>query len=58
MRFEIYRDAARKWRWRLWSANNRMIADSGQGYDSEQSCRHGIALVMGTSNIPIHVKED
>lgn len=58
MRFEIYQDTAKKWRWCLWSANNRIIADSGEGYESEESCRRGISLVMGTSNIPIYVKQE
>jgi len=30
--FEHYRDAAKKWRWRLISSNNRIIADSAQSY--------------------------
>jgi uncharacterized protein YegP (UPF0339 family) len=30
--FEIYRDHAHEWRWRLRSANGRVIADSGESY--------------------------
>lgn len=57
MHFEIYKDAAGKYRWRLRSANNKTVADSGEGYNSEQACRHGIDLVRGTTNIPINVKQ-
>ena len=35
MKFEIYRDARREFRWRLKSANGRIIADSGEGYVSK-----------------------
>ena len=30
--FEIYRDAAEEWRWRLRHRNGNILADSGQGY--------------------------
>lgn len=46
MRFHRYIDAAGKWRWRLWSANNKIIADSGQGYTSLADCDHAIGLVQ------------
>lgn len=31
-RFQCYRDAAGEWRWRLYAPNNRIVADSGEGY--------------------------
>lgn len=33
-KFHIYQDARREWRWRLVAANNRTVADSGEGYSS------------------------
>lgn len=30
--FEIYRDTAMEWRWRLVASNGRIVADSGEGY--------------------------
>jgi uncharacterized protein YegP (UPF0339 family) len=50
MRFHRYTDARGQWRWRLWSANNRILADSGQGYDSLADCDHAIALVQQSYN--------
>ena len=44
-KFKPYPDAAGKWRWRLVSPNGRIIADSGQGYDSHRDCMAGISLV-------------
>ncbi|MGA0608815.1 YegP family protein [Caldimonas sp. KR1-144] len=32
MKFEIYRDAAGRWRWRLKARNGEIIADPGFGY--------------------------
>jgi len=43
-KFEIYADAAGKYRWRLKASNGQIIA-SGQGYATERSCRDGIESV-------------
>jgi uncharacterized protein YegP (UPF0339 family) len=34
--FYIYIDASRDFRWRLKSVNGRIIADSGEGYETRQ----------------------
>ncbi len=31
-KIEIYRDARRKWRWRLRASNGRITATGGEGY--------------------------
>jgi uncharacterized protein YegP (UPF0339 family) len=38
-KFEVYRDAAGEWRWRLKAANGRIVADSGEGYASDHNAR-------------------
>jgi uncharacterized protein YegP (UPF0339 family) len=44
--FEVYKDSAGDWRWRLKSAGNyKTIADSAEGYESKDDCEHGIELV-------------
>ncbi|WP_336328388.1 HVO_2922 family protein [Halovenus sp. HT40] len=43
--FEIYEDAAEKWRWRLRHRNGRILADSGQGYASRSGAEDGINSV-------------
>ncbi|GJD35209.1 YegP family protein [Methylobacterium aerolatum] len=45
MRFEMYRDSAGEWRWRLRARNGEVIADSGEGYKRREDCEHGIELV-------------
>lgn len=37
--FHTYQDKARRWRWRLLSSNDRIVADSGQGYESLSAVR-------------------
>jgi uncharacterized protein YegP (UPF0339 family) len=44
-RFELYRDNADEWRWRLVVANGNIIADSGEGYVSKQGAKRGIESV-------------
>ncbi len=49
MAFWIYIDKAGQWRWYLTAANNRKIADSGEGYINKQDCLGAIGLVMDTN---------
>lgn len=44
-KFIVYLDGERQWRWRLRASNNRIVADSAEGYVSKQSCLEGIAIV-------------
>ncbi|HEX9732051.1 MAG TPA: DUF1508 domain-containing protein [Thermoanaerobaculia bacterium] len=44
-RFEIYKDNRGEYRWRFWAPNNQIIAVSGEGYTTKQSCQHSIGLV-------------
>jgi uncharacterized protein YegP (UPF0339 family) len=45
MRFEMYRDAAGEYRWRLRHDNGNVIAESGEGYKRMVDCRHGIMII-------------
>ena len=36
MFFWIYQDAQTEWRWTLSAANNKKIADSGEGYSNRR----------------------
>lgn len=40
--FEVYQDANGEFRWRLQDTNNRIIADSGEGYSAKSGCLAGI----------------
>lgn len=50
MRFILYQDAAKEWRWRLLAANGRRVADSGEGYTTRAGATHGIDLVKSVTD--------
>ncbi|WP_224338127.1 HVO_2922 family protein [Haloprofundus halobius] len=49
--FEVFRDKAGEWRWRLVATNGNIIADSGEGYQSKQGVKRGIESVK--RSVPI-----
>ena len=44
-KFEIYKDKAGEYRWRLKAVNGTVIATS-QGYKAKADCKHGIEIIM------------
>lgn len=53
MRFELYRDHAGEWRWRLRVGNGNVVADSAEGYVRREDCEHGIAVVKGSAQASV-----
>lgn len=53
MRYEIYKDIAGLWRWRLVAANNQILA-SGESYYNKQDCYHVIGLVSTSGQAKVH----
>ncbi len=47
--FELYRDKAGEYRWRLRHENGNIIADSGQGYTTKDNAKNGIDSVKENS---------
>lgn len=45
-RFELFRDRATEWRWRLVHDNGNIITDSGEGYSRKAAARKGLESVM------------
>ncbi|MBL4882923.1 MAG: DUF1508 domain-containing protein [Planctomycetaceae bacterium] len=45
MVYEVYKDRANEWRWRLKARNGAIIADSGEGYKNKSDCLAAIELV-------------
>ncbi|HUV37497.1 MAG TPA: DUF1508 domain-containing protein [Patescibacteria group bacterium] len=43
--FELYKDSAGEFRWRLRANNGKVIATSGEGYKAHGDCKRGIELV-------------
>ncbi|WP_050033302.1 HVO_2922 family protein [Halorubrum halophilum] len=47
--FEVFRDAAGEWRWRLIHENGNILADSGEGYSSRSKARQGLDSVRSNA---------
>jgi len=43
--FEVYKDNARLFRWRLRANNNTVIAESCEGYQNRSDCENDVNLV-------------
>jgi len=54
MAYYVYKDSLGQWRWYLLAANNRKIANSGEGYHNKQDCLHAIGLVATSGNCKVH----
>ena len=53
MTYIVYKDKKGEWRWYLRAANNKRIADSGEGYNNKQDCLDAIDLVKSSKNAPV-----
>jgi len=53
MEYHVYRDSMSQWRWYLLAANNRKIANAGEGYHNKADCIAAVNLVKGSSNAPV-----
>ncbi|WP_115865282.1 YegP family protein [Halorussus litoreus] len=47
--FEVYKDKASEWRWRLIHRNSNIIATGGEGYASDRNARRGMRSVKRNS---------
>jgi len=54
MYYTLYKDTNLHWRWTLYAANNRKIANSGEGYFNKSDCQHAINLVKGSGSAPVY----
>lgn len=52
--YQLYKDSLGQWRWRLYAANYRIIANSGEGYFNKNDALSAIGLVKGSTYMPIH----
>jgi uncharacterized protein YegP (UPF0339 family) len=46
MKFVIYQDKKKEWRWRLIASNGRQVADSGEGYKRVHFCQKAITKII------------
>lgn len=55
--YYVFQDSSGEWRWHLRAANNRIIADSGEGYRNKPDCLHAITLVKDSKGAPVKEKQ-
>ena len=53
MHYFLYKDQGNQWRWTLYAANNRKIANSGEGYHNKIDAISAINLVKGSFGAPV-----
>jgi uncharacterized protein YegP (UPF0339 family) len=50
LKFEMYKDAAQEYRWRLKAANGAILATAGQGYKAKADCKKGVERLKEEAN--------
>lgn len=53
MFYELYYEPYQGWRWTLFAANARKIANSGEGYVNKADALTAISLVKGSALAPV-----
>ena len=46
LKFEIYQDAAKEYRWRLKAPDGGVLATAGQGYKAKADCKKGVERIQ------------
>jgi uncharacterized protein YegP (UPF0339 family) len=60
LRFEVYKDSADEFRWRLKGSDDKVLATGGQAYKAKASCLNGVKLMQKEANgkLTFEVYED
>jgi uncharacterized protein YegP (UPF0339 family) len=59
LKFEVYEDAAKEFRWRLKAGNGEILATAGQGYKAKADCMKGVErLKTEADKLNFEVYED
>ncbi len=54
MKFEVFRNRSKEWRWRLRAANGEIIATSGkETYRRKIDCMYAVRLVQGSGSAKV-----
>lgn len=54
MKYTIYKDASKLWRWTFTAANGKIIAVSSESYVNKTDCLASIQLVKSSTNAPVY----
>jgi hypothetical protein len=50
MKFEVYKDKAGEYRWRLLASNGQLTADSGESYSRREDAHRAITTLLAAIN--------
>ena len=54
MKFKVYQDVQKQYRWTLYASNGRKLADSGEGYNNKNDCLSAIQSIKnGAATAPV-----
>lgn len=53
MYYVVFLDQEFQWRWTLYAANHRKIANSGEGYFNKTDCLRGLDLTANSRGTPV-----
>ena len=59
LKFEVFQDAAKEFRWRLKAGNGEVLATAGQGYKAKADCTKGVERIKTEADkLAFEVYED
>ena len=59
LKFEVYQDASKDFRWRLKAGNGEVLATPGQGYKAKADCQKGVERIKTEADkLAFEVYED
>jgi len=59
LKFEVFQDAAKEFRWRLKAGNGEILATAGQGYKAKADCTKGVERIKTEADkLAFEVYED
>lgn len=59
LKFEVYQDASKEFRWRLKAGNSEVLATPGQGYKAKADCQKGVERMKSEADkLTFEVYED
>ena len=50
MYYLVYIDSQRQWRWTLYAANSKKLANCGEGYHNKADCVHDLNLIAASGS--------
>jgi len=55
MKYYIYKDVSDFFRWQLLASNGEILAESGDGYVTENDCRKMINIIKKSDNVSVEI---